>query len=219
MHCCTRKPDLRCALVASMLCNCVAALTRNDYNNRSQVPLLPQAIEEEHQLWNSMTRPHRRQGQPPLSRLHDVRRQDRRRRIRTRSSTARSTRASTSSTPPMSTAAGAARRSPARRSSATASASRSCWPPRSTADGRRDPNARGTSRRHIIEQCEASLRRLRPTTSTSTRSTARDPRSRSTRRCARSTTWCARARCATSAPAPSRPGKSSSRCGRRRSTG
>ena len=51
-----------------------------------------------------------------------------------------------------------------------------------------DPNAQGNSRRHIIQQCEASLGACRRTRSTCTRSTARSPTSRWTRRCAPWTT-------------------------------
>ena len=62
-----------------------------------------------------------------------------------------------------------------------------------------DPNRRGGSRRWIIQAVEDSLRRLAPTRSTSTRSTAptRTPTSR--RRSARSPTSSTRARSATSA--------------------
>ena len=72
----------------------------------------------------------------------------------------------------------------------------------------KDPNARGLSRRHFIEACEASLEALadrldRPLPA----APRRRPTFRSTRRCARSTIWSARARCATSARACSRRGR------------
>ena len=81
------------------------------------------------------------------------------------------------------------------------------------------PNDMGNSRRHIIEQCEASLRRLRhglhrPLPDPPSRS----PRSRSMKRCARWTTSSARARCGTSARAPTAPGSSWNRSGFRRRT-
>jgi aryl-alcohol dehydrogenase-like predicted oxidoreductase len=82
-----------------------------------------------------------------------------------------------------------------------------------------DPNARGNSRRHIIEQCEASLRRLqtdyidlyqihRPEASTPIDETLRalDDLVRA-------------GKCGTSAPAHSARGSSWSRCGSRRSSG
>ena len=58
--------------------------------------------------------------------------------------------------------------------------------------GTDDPNARrpnrfGLGRKHIIAAVEASLKRLRPTTSTSTRSTCGTRRRRLRRRSARST--------------------------------
>ena len=53
----------------------------------------------------------------------------------------------------------------------------------------------------------------RPTTSTSIRRTLDAETRRSTRRCARSTTWCAPARCATSAAPTTRPGGWRRRCG------
>jgi aryl-alcohol dehydrogenase-like predicted oxidoreductase len=58
------------------------------------------------------------------------------------------------------------------------------------------------------ESLHGSLRRCRPTTSTSTRRTATTPRRRSRRRSRPSTTWCARARCSTSASASGRPPRS-----------
>ena len=75
------------------------------------------------------------------------------------------------------------------------------------------PNDRGASRGHIMDGVQASLERLGPTTSTSTRSTPTTRSRRSTRRCARSTTSCARAWCATSAAPTGPPGRSPSRWG------
>ncbi len=82
-----------------------------------------------------------------------------------------------------------------------------------------DPNQQGNSRRHIIEQCEASLRRPsdrlhRPLPD---RPSAAGHR-RSTKRCARSTISFARARSATSARRPLPPGRWLSRCGPARSS-
>lgn len=60
------------------------------------------------------------------------------------------------------------------------------------------PNDTGLSRKHIMESVNGSLRRLGPTTSTSTRPTGSTQRLRSTRRCRRSQTSSARARRSTS---------------------
>ena len=76
------------------------------------------------------------------------------------------------------------------------------------------PGAIGASRRNVIRECEASLRRLRhglhrplPAASPVQR------RAASTRRSGRSTISSPPGRCATSGPAPSPPGRSSSRSG------
>ena len=61
------------------------------------------------------------------------------------------------------------------------------------------PNDRGLSRKHLLAAIDASLRRLAPTTSTSTRSTAGTTRPRSRRRWRRFTTSSGPARRATSA--------------------
>ena len=87
-------------------------------------------------------------------------------------------------------------------------------------DGRTTVKQReGLSRRWITRACEDSLRRLGPTASTCTRRTGSTRWCRSRRRCRRSTTWCAPARCATSAARTSAPGGSCRRCGRPTSTG
>ena len=67
-----------------------------------------------------------------------------------------------------------------------------------------DPNQFGNSRRWISREVEDSLRRLAPTGSTSTRSTAPSRTPTSTRRSARSATSCTPARCARSAARRSR---------------
>jgi aryl-alcohol dehydrogenase-like predicted oxidoreductase len=70
------------------------------------------------------------------------------------------------------------------------------------------PNDAGLSRHHLIEACEASLRRLQTDTSTSTRCTNGTVRRPSKRRSARSTTSSAPARSATSAAPTSPAGRS-----------
>ena len=76
-----------------------------------------------------------------------------------------------------------------------------------------NPNDRGLSRKHIIESLHASLGGSRPTTSTCSRPTATTSRPRWRRPCAPSTTWCARARCTTSACRSGRRSRSPRRCG------
>ena len=72
----------------------------------------------------------------------------------------RSTSASTSSTPPTPTPAADAKRSGAS-CSPGGGATGTCWRRRSYFPMGDGPNDRGLSRKHVIEQCHASLRRLR----------------------------------------------------------
>ena len=74
------------------------------------------------------------------------------------------------------------------------------WP-----TGPKGPNDSGLSRKHIVESIDASLRRLAPTTSTSTRPTGTTPRRRWRRPCRPSRTSSARARRSTSASASGPP--------------
>ena len=83
------------------------------------------------------------------------------------------------------------------------------------------PNDMGLSRKHLMQALEGSLKRLGPTTSTSTTRTCPTTTRRSTRRCGRWTTWSGRARCATSAArtsarssSPRRSGSATSRTSR-----
>jgi aryl-alcohol dehydrogenase-like predicted oxidoreductase len=69
-----------------------------------------------------------------------------------------------------------------------------------------DPNAWGNSRRHILAQCEASLRRSQTDAIDLYQLHRPCRRSPSTRPCGPWMTSCAAARCAISAPAPSPPG-------------
>ena len=68
------------------------------------------------------------------------------------------------------------------------------WP-----TGPRGHNDVGLSRKHVLESIDGSLRRLAPTTSTSTRRTATTARPPWRRPCRPSPTWCGRARRSTSA--------------------
>src|SRR5579885_3627174 len=78
---------------------------------------------------------------------------------------------------------------------------------------------KGASRRYIMSEVEASLKRLKTDWIDLYQLHQPDPLRRSRRPCARSTTSCARARCATSAAPTCRPGRWWRRSGRRGTTG
>ena len=84
------------------------------------------------------------------------------------------------------------------------------------------PHGQGPQRHRRLALPDRALRArtacagCRPTASTSTRSTCRTSTRPRRRPCARSTTWCARARCSTSAPATTPPTGWWTACGRAR---
>ena len=111
---------------------------------------------------------HRPRRLPHLPRLHELRRTrprhplvDARRGDEPRRSSGRRSRpASTSSTRPTCTPTARARRSSAARSPTSPAARRSCSRPRCTARMRQGPNGGGLSRKAIMFEIDASLRRL-----------------------------------------------------------